>query len=347
MGSFLRWLDRVQRRRTWLAFPFAVYKKFSEDHAGNLAALLAYYMFFSLFPLLLVVFTVLGYVASGNPALQIRIHDALISQFPVFGHQLPAGSLHGNALALVLGGMLALWSGLGVGKTVQTAFNTVYGVPRDERPNFVFSILRALRIITVGGLGFIATTMLGGLVTDASRYGVHFGWGLTILGAIVVVLANVGLFALLFRWATVRPLTWGDVMPGAVLAAVAWSLLEHLGTALLSHRVAGAQSTYGTFATVIGILSWFYLQAQITLFCAEVNVVRQYHLWPRSLTDPPTTEADLRAAERAFAAAQPPPNPQARVQPANVRGRTRSARVRGAPRSARAPRYAARGRRRG
>jgi membrane protein len=304
VGSVLRWLDRQQKKRSWIALPFAVVKKFSEDSAGNLAALIAYYMFFSLFPLLLVAFTVLGFVAAGDPSLQARIHDSLISQFPVFGKQLPAGSLHGNAFALVVGSLLALWSGLGVGKTAQNAFDAVYGVPKDERIGFPMSLLRALRLIVVGGVGFIATTMLGGLVTDASRYGVNLGIGLEIVGALVVLVANIGLFALIFRWAPSRDMTWREVLPGATLAAAAWSILEHVGAALLNHKVAGAQSTYGTFATVIGILSWFYLQAQITLMCAEVNVVLAFRLWPRSLKDPPTTEADLRAEMRQVATVQ-------------------------------------------
>ena len=69
----LQRIDAFQQRRKWLAFPFAVVKKFGDDRAGNLAALIAYYGFFSLFPLLLVMVSVLGFILRGHPDLQSRI----------------------------------------------------------------------------------------------------------------------------------------------------------------------------------------------------------------------------------------------------------------------------------
>ena len=288
-----------------MAFPFAVVKKFSDDQAGNQAALIAYFAFFSLFPLLLLAFTVLGYVAAGNPSLQHHIHHALVSQFPVFGEQLPVGSLHGSVLGLVVGGGLALWSGLAVGKSAQNAFDSVYGVPRDDRPGLPWSLLRALRVLATGGLGFIVTTSVGGLVTDASAFGVDWGIGLRVLGALVATALNIALFTVLFRWLVSIDVGWREVLPGAIVAGVTWTVLEHVGTALLSHQVAGAQSTYGTFATVIGILWWFHMQAQITLLCAEVNVVRKDRLWPRSISDPPSTPADRKVVDLVEASASP------------------------------------------
>jgi membrane protein len=298
MGALLRRLDRWQRSRRWAAFAFAVIKKFGEDGAGNLAALTAYYAFFSVFPLLLAFSTILGYVLAGHPSWQHSVETSAFSQLPLISSKDQPTALHGNVAALVLGLLLALWSGLGVAKTGQTAFNTVYLVAHTDRPNFIKSTLRALAIIAFGGVGFILTTTLSSGVTSIhSIAGVHVGIGLRILGTAVAVALNTGLFLVLFRWLTVREVSWRDAWPGAVLSAVLLQVLQIAATAFITHKLKSAQATYKNFGAVVVMLSWFYLQAQLVLLCAEINVVRQYKLWPRALTDPPATEADYRAYE--------------------------------------------------
>jgi membrane protein len=297
MGPLLRRLDGLQRRRAWLAFPFAVVKKFSEDQAGNLAALVAYYAIFSIFPLLLLLVTITGFILSGDAHLQHKVMDSALKQFPLIGSQ-KFEPLHGSLPALVIGGLLATWSGLGVAKTAQTAFNTVYLVSHTDRPNFLGSTLRALKLIVVGGIGFIITTVLSSAVTSVhSIAGVHVGIGLKILGALVAVALNTALFLVLFRWLTVRDVPWRHCAPGAVISAVGLLVLQLASSAFIAHKLKGASPTYGNFAAVIVLLSWFYLQAQLLLLAAEVNVVRQYRLWPRALKDPPATEADFRTYE--------------------------------------------------
>jgi membrane protein len=214
----------------------------------------------------------------------------------VGNHQAPP--LHGNVIALVIGLALALWSGLGVAKSAQTAFNTVYLVAHTDRPNFLKSTLRALGLIAVGGTGLILTTLLSGAVTSITSIGgVDVGVGLRVLGIAVAVAINTALFLLLFRWLTVRPVRWRDALPGAVLSAAVLQILQLSSSAFIAHKLKGASPTYGNFAAVIVLLSWFYLQAQVVLLAAEVNVVRQYRLWPRALTDPPATDADFRTYE--------------------------------------------------
>lgn len=297
MNRLLAWLDEFQRRRSWASFPFAVVKKFGEDQAGNLAALIAYYAFFSVFPLLLAFSTILGFVLHGHPQWQASVEHSAFSQLPLVSGTKPA-TLHGNVIALVVGLGLAVWSGLGVGKTAQTAFNTVYLVPKNERPNFLTSTLRALGLVVVGGVGLIVTTALSTAVTSAGSIGgVNLGPGLRIAGTAIAIALNTALFLLLFRWLTVRRVTWRHALPGAVISAAALQVLQLAATAIISHKLKGAQSTYGSFGAVVVLLSWFYLQAQVVLLAAEVNVVRQYELWPRALRDPAATEADYRAYE--------------------------------------------------
>ena len=297
MTALLRRLDAWQRSRAGLAFPFAVVKKFGDDQAGNLAALIAYYAIFSIFPLLLALSTVLGYVLHGHPDWQHTVTNSALKNIPLMGKNHPV-PLHGSVFALVVGLLLALWSGLGVAKSAQTAFDTVYLVPKVERPGFPWGLLRALRIVVLGGLGFIATTAVSSAVTTVQSIGgLDLGPGLRVIGICVGVALNAALFLVLFRWLTVRDVRWRDALPGAVISALALQGLQIASSALIAHKLTSAKTTYGNFAAVIVLMSWFYLQAQVVLLAAEVNVVRQSRLWPRALVDAPATSADYRAYE--------------------------------------------------
>jgi membrane protein len=298
MGALLRRLDAWQRDRAWAGFPFAVIKKFGEDQAGNLAALVAYYAIFSVFPLLLALSTILAFVLHGHPDLQAQVTDSALKNLPLV-HIQTSNSHSGSIAALVVGLAISLWSGLGVAKSAQTAFDTVYLVAHTDRPSFVKSTLRALALVAVGGLGLIMTTVISSGVTSVHTiFGVHVGIGLQVAGTAIAIVLNTVLFLVLFRWLTVRHVRWRDALPGALLSAVALQALQLLASALISHQLKGASTTYGKdVAGVIVLLSWFYLQAQIVLLAVEVNVVRQYRLWPRALSDPPATEADFRSYE--------------------------------------------------
>jgi YihY family inner membrane protein len=274
-----------------------VVKKFGEDQAGNLAALIAYYAIFSIFPLLLALSTVMSFVLHGDPQLQKSITSSALKNLPLVN--VPASTHGGSIAALVIGLAISLWSGLGVAKAAQTAFNTVYLVSHTDRPNFLKSTLRALGIVVVGGGGLIVTTIIASAVTSVTSIGgVGVGIGLRIAGTALAVALNTALFILLFRWLTVRPVRWRDALPGALISAIALQILQLAASAFIAHKLSGASKTYGKdVAGVIVLLSWFYLQAQVVLLAAEVNVVRQYRLWPRAMTDAPATEADFRTYE--------------------------------------------------
>jgi YihY family inner membrane protein len=276
-------IDDAQRGRSWLAFPVAVVKKFGADGSSNLAVVITYYAFFSIFPLLLALASVLGFVLSGHPTWQTSIENSALKNLPLIkGSPLPH---HGSIIVIVIGTLLALYSGLSVAKAAQRAWDTVYCVAREHQPGFVAKNLRALRLVVFGGLGLIVTTALAGTVTGGTAVHVQVGWGLTVLGVLVSALLNTGLFVLVFRWLTVREVTTRDVLPGAALAAVILAVLQAIATAFISHKLQHTKATYGAFGTVIVLLSWFYLQSQVLLLAAQVNVVRQDRLWPRSLAD--------------------------------------------------------------
>jgi YihY family inner membrane protein len=287
----LRIADRQHQRRAWIAFPYAVIKKFGDDQAGNLAALIAYYGFLSLFPLMLVLVTLLGMLLHNNPGLRDAIQASALANFPVIGEEISNNvhSLRGSGLALGIGLALALWAGLGVVKVLQTAMNAVWNVPYRHRPSVWVSLLRAMLMLVVLGVITIASAAAGSVGSGSDS------WLLGIAGIAISIMLNMIMFLLAFRILTTENVTWGDVFPGASVAAVWWTVLQALGGYIVSHQLQGASDTYGTFAIVIGLLAWIYLGAQMTLFAAEVNVVRKRRLWPRAIAQPPLTDADERA----------------------------------------------------
>ncbi|MEP7059328.1 MAG: YihY/virulence factor BrkB family protein [Actinomycetota bacterium] len=290
----LRRIDDLQQAHRPAAFAFATVKKFGDDQAGNLAALVAYFGFFSLFPLLMVAVTVLGMLTQGNAALRTRVLNSALRNFPVIGTQLGQSvkALNGGGLALVIALLLTLWSGLAVIKVFENAMDTVWDVPFKERANFFKKTARALVMLAVLGVLTSISSLSAGIGA-----GSHSVW-MVIAGALLALGVNVVLFLCAFRILTSADVSWQAVAPGAVAGAVAWTLLQAVGGFYIAHQLKGASEVYGTFAIVIGLLAWIYLGAQITLYAAEVNVVRRDHLWPRSVHQPPLTPADRRAFAR-------------------------------------------------
>jgi len=284
-------LDRFQRQHRSAAVPVAVFKKFGDDEAGKHAALIAYYGFFSLFPLLLVLVTVLGFFVGGHSHFEERVVHSVLGRFPVIGQQLRVHSLKGSGVALAVGIVGSLWGGMGVVQAAQGAMDSVWGVPRKRRPNFVSSRSRAALLLFVLGAGVIVSTVVAGAATGGSHI-----LPLKVGGVVVSVLLNGVLYLAAFRLLTVAPVGWRELVPGAVVAAIAGAGLQAIGGYYVGHQLQGASQTYGLFAVVIGLLSWLYLQAQVTLLAAECNVVLAQRLWPRSLVgdDAPADEATLR-----------------------------------------------------
>jgi YihY family inner membrane protein len=289
----VRRADRVQRERTALAIALATIKKFGEDRAGQLAALIAYYGFFSLFPLMLAFVTILGLVLEEDSSLRQQLVDSALAQFPIIGDQIKQniGSLQGSGLALALGVGGALWAGLGGIKAAQNAMDQVWDVPVKRQPSFPVAILRAVIMLVTLGVFVLLAGFLGGIAAGTEDAPV----ALRVIGVAGTVVLNVLVFLVAFRVLTVEDVSWGDVWPGAMLAAVLWTILQLLGGYIIGHRLESATQTYGFFAVVIGLLSWLYLGAQVTLLGAELNVVRARRLWPRALDPQDMTPADRRA----------------------------------------------------
>jgi YihY family inner membrane protein len=277
----LRAFDRVQQRNRLLAIPVAVVKKFGDDHAGAQAAQLAYYAFFSLFPLLLVFVTILGYILAGDSGAQKTVENTVLGHFPVIGNELKEKQIHGHGAALAVGIALSLWAGLGITQAAQNAFNNVWAVPLKDRPDYLRARLRGLLVVVVLGFLFLVSSVASGLVAGGLG-----GVPLKVAGFALSLAINFVLFAAAFRLLTVASIPTRSLWIGAVVGGVLWELLQALGGAYVGHVVAKSSSTYGFFATVIGVLIWLRLGAQATMYAAEINVVVVRRLWPRSLLGP-------------------------------------------------------------
>jgi membrane protein len=298
VNRLVRAIDRAQQDRRRLAIVVATWKKFGDDQAGNLAALVAYYGFASIFPLLLVAYTILDLIARTSPTLAKRLTDAL-GRYPFVKDLGVSHGLGTAGFALVVGILLTLYASLGVASAIQNAMNSAWSVPKYERPGFPKNKLRSLGIIAVLGPGEIITIALSTIAGGAG----HLGGAWSDAGAALVALVlNIGLFYLIFRVATSKVVPSRDLRLGAILAAIAWQILQVLvGRGIVRLHT---NSAYGQFALVLAVLAWFYLQAQITLYMVELDVVRSRRLWPRSLAPPPLTEADLSAYQAYAEASQ-------------------------------------------
>lgn len=293
-------LDRWQRRHPAVAFPVAVGRKFGDDRASRHAALIAYYAFFSIFPLLLAFVSILGFVLEDNRELQREIVDSLFAHMPVIGPRIrdDVGSLAGSGSALAIGVVLALWAGLGVTLALTEAFNRVWDVPRLEQPGYVRARLRGLGMLALFGTIIVASTVVTGIGVAG-----QVGSGAERVGALVGALAvDAAVVLAVFRVSgAARGPGLRALLPGVALVAVGVMVLQSIGGIYVDGTIRNASDTYGVFALVIGMLSWFWLAGQLLLVGAEVNVVAAERLWPRSLTGE-LTDADRRAMQRAVVA---------------------------------------------
>lgn len=290
--------DGYQQRHRVLAVPAAVVRKYADDRAGGLTAQMSHAAFLSVFPMLLVLLTVLGIVLSGNPSLQHDIVDSALRQFPVVGadlthniHQLSTA----NTVALVIGLVWLAYGCLRLSRASQVMMAVVWGIDRDQLPSFWRWLPRAAGFLAVLGLGFIA----GGAAAGLGAFG-RLGPASALAGLLLALAINVLMYWGAFVVVVHIPRGERAVWPGAVLGGIGWTLLQFAGAQLVSHQLRHLSNLYGTFATVLGLVWWVALGALLTVYAAECNVVLVRHLWPRSIR--------AGASRSAPPAAAPPPS---------------------------------------
>lgn len=292
-------IDRFQRRRRWVALPIAVAYKFFDDQGSYLAALVAYYGLLSLFPLLLLLSSLLGFALQGNPHLQLEILSSTVSQFPVIGPQLRSTGLRGSGVGVLVGVLGSVYGALGVAQAVQNLMNIAWAVPRNRRPNPILARVRSLLLLATAGAAAIATTVLSALGAAAESFGAtSLGLGVKAVLILVSVVVNAGVFLLAFRIATARDLSWRRSAPGALAAALAWQAMQVFGALLVGRVLKNATAVNGVFGLVLGLVAWLYVTALVIALSVELNVVLAKRLWPRALLTPFTDDVNLTAGDR-------------------------------------------------
>jgi len=291
VGEWIRRIDQFQQGRRVVAVPFAVVKRFGEHDGGRLSATVSYYSFFSVFPLLLVFVTILGIVLRDNEDLREDLVDGALGQIPVIGEEIATGTLPGSGVVLALGIVTALWAGLGAVAALQQGLDVIADTPVRDRGNVVVKKLREVAFLALLALGLALSTVASNVATlfDAGR--------LTgAVGLIITAAVNVGLLLMMFSVLPAQRRPVRQLLPGAVVGGVLLVVLQQLGSWVVRNYIKGASDTYGTFALVIALLSWFFLVSRVLLMAAQANHVLADGLSPRRLApDGPPTDADRRA----------------------------------------------------
>jgi YihY family inner membrane protein len=285
----VRRIDTTQQRHRVPAFVFGVIKKYGDDNGGVLASNLAQSAFVTVFPLLLILVTVLVAVAASAPSLRHEVLKAVTDQFPLIGQQL-AGNVHtlkrSSAATLTVGLLILAWGAKGLAQAGLFTMAQVWNLPGPARPGYLPRLGRSALFLGVLGVGVIAGTLLTGLVA----YG-HNILTTVVLAQLLAALSNVGLYLISFRVLTPKGVPTRNLFAGAVAGGIAWTVLQALAVPVVRHYTH-SDSVYGLFATVLVLLAWIYLGAQIAVYAAEVNVVLTRRLWPRTMVQPPLAEAD-------------------------------------------------------
>ena len=291
-------LNSFQLRQPFSGFVYAVIKKYGDDNGGYQAALLTYYGFLSLFPLLIVATAAAHSLAQHNSALGHKILAGFTTYFPIIGTQIQT-NIHSpsqTGLALLVGLIITFYGAKGVADALQYTLNYLWQVPRAKRPQFPLAAGISLLLLAGGGAGIIATSVLSSIATTFGHTPVF-----TILATLLSGVALFGICSFLMAAGTALHHRFREVWIGALLAAIGLQCMETLGGYLITHELRHLQGAYGQFTLVLAILFWLYLQAQIFVLAVEIHTVYAYRLWPRSLVSSSPTKADEQAKQLAAA----------------------------------------------
>lgn len=292
-------VDRVQRRHSALGLPLAVVYKYADDQGPYLAAIITFYAFIAIFPLLLLASSILGFILQGHPDLQREVLTSALGQFPIVGDQLgrPEG-LTGSTPAIVFGGLAALYGSLGLGQSLQNAMNIAWSVPRNARPNPIMLRVRSLLLLIAAGAAVLGLSTLSVLASNTQVFGSDVDATLRWLIRLLTLAALWGVLTVLFRMAAARAHRVGTAAPGALAVALMWQGLQFLGTVYVTRVLNETSQMNGTFGLVLGLVGIIYIAAIMVVLGMELNVVVARRLWPRALLAPFTDHVDLTEADR-------------------------------------------------
>ncbi len=292
-------VDRFQRKHGVVGFPLAAIYKFFDDQGNQLAAMMTFYAFIAIFPLLLLASSIFGFVLQDNPDLQDAALDSALAQFPIIGDQLgrPEG-LQGSVTTVVVGALAAAYGALGLGQAIQNVMNTAWAVPRNSRPNPLLLRLKSLLILTVAGLSVLGLSVFSTLGSSTEVFGPGIDATIRVLIALGTVVLVTAVLTALFGLAAARSHSWYRAVPGALVTALGWQVLQLAGATYAQHVLTETSALNQTFGLVLGLIGLIFFAALIAVFGIEVNVVLARRLWPRALLTPFTDSVDLTDADR-------------------------------------------------
>jgi YihY family inner membrane protein len=291
VDKVIRRIDATQQRFTPTAFLFGLVKKYGDDNGGVLVSNLGYSVFISLFPLLLILVTILGLIAAHDPSFrESEVKNAVANQIPLLGQTLTSNVSElqrSSTIGLIVGLLVLIYGVTGLAQAGLFTMTQVWNLPGPARPGYVQRLGRSLLFLALLGGGVIVTTGLASL----STYLQGRGFWIKLLIIVVTAAFAAGMYLGAFRALTPKGVPTRSLLPGVITGGILWTLLQILGTWLI-HRFLHSNSVYGVFASLLGLLAWIFLAVKMTVYCAEINVVLARRLWPRSIVQPPLTEAD-------------------------------------------------------
>jgi YihY family inner membrane protein len=292
-------LDAFQRRHPVIGFPLAVFYKYFDDQGAYLSAIITYYAFIAIFPILLLSTSILGFVLQGNAELRDTLLNSALSQFPIIGDQLgrPEG-LQGSTAAIVVGSITALYGAMGLGQAVQNGANIAWSVPRNSRANPILLRFRSLIFLSIGGIGILALAIASTVLANPDALGTDLVPAIGVVSRIVGFALTLGIFVAVFRLVSLGRAKTRSVLPGAFVTAVLWQGLQLVGNTYVRQVIVKADAVNQTFALVLGLLVFIYVAAIMVMFGLEVNVVLRRRLYPRALLTPFTDNVVLTDADR-------------------------------------------------
>lgn len=280
MQTLIQKFDHFQQRHRVPGFLCAVIKKYGDDEAGRQAALLTYYAFLSLFPLILVLTTLTEYIPVSHTELQSSIVKGITNYFPVLGVQLSAHvqTLHKSGLALAIGLLFTLYGARGVADAFRYSIQHLWKVPRSQHDGFPWSTAKSFFIILIAGAGFIVASASIGLAAGNSQ-----GAVLRLLTIIINLLIWYVLLVLLIHISLPQRAPADETRAAAITAAVGLVAAQVLGGYFLKTELRNLDALYSYFALALGLFFWIYIQVQVLFYALEIAAVRSHKLWPRSL----------------------------------------------------------------
>jgi len=287
MANIKKTLSKVnstQQKIPIVSFIVAVVKKYSDDQAGRQAALLTYYSFLSLFPMLLILTTLTDIIVGSNSDLKNTIIHGLTNYFPLLGSQLTVHvhRLRTSGLVLVIGLIFTVYGTRGVANVFRNGVQDIWQIPKKERDNFPETLYKSLTVIIVGGFGFILASIISGVASNLNG---------DIDYRVVPYLINIfllfWLFNFLINFNLPKHIPYKETWAGALIASVGLVILQSLGGIVVAHELKKLDALYSYFALSLGLIFWLYLQIQVLYYAFEVAVVKSYRLWPISLSAEP------------------------------------------------------------